>query len=272
MNELSETRTGNINIEPMELENRIGYHFNDKALLEAAITTSSYSKEHPGSANYQRLELLGDRVISLILTENLMAEESLDEGKMTFLKSELENNQRLAEYGEKIGLRDYIRASEERDNISSKVIADVFEAICGAIYWDSERLQGMKEVEKFLQKFLIFEQLKEKMSAVEDFLPIRNRFENKFRGKNRCNPEIKFTYESQGAAHQKQWRIKACTIKDTQTGECVELQGVRSERWFGSKKDAETDAIEQAYHYMEERGWEFKNFFAPQKPLLKTGI
>ncbi len=258
MNELSETGTEDITEKLSELEKLIGYPFKNKALLEEAITTSSYSKEHPGSANYQRFEFLGDRVISLILTENLM-EEELDEGQMTLLKSELENNQRLAEYGERIGLRDYVRAGEQRENISSKVIADVFEAICGAIYWDSERLQGMKEVEKFLRNFGIFEQVKEKMSTAEDFLPIRNRFENKFRGKNHCNPEIRFTYESQGAAHQKRWRIETCSIKDLQTGECVELPGVRSEGWFGSKKDAETDAIEQAYRYMEERGWALKH-------------
>ena len=257
MNELSRTGNEDITDDLSKLEKLIVYPFKNKALLEEAITTSSYSKEHPDSANYQRLELLGDRVISLILTENLM-EEELDEGKMTFLKSELENNQRLAGYGEKIGLRNYVRASEERENISSKVIADVFEAVCGAIYWDSRGSHGMAEVEKFLRTFGIFEQMKEKMSTAEDFLPVRNQFENMFRELNRGNPDIKFTYESQGAAHQKQWRIKACAIKDPQTGEYIELHGVRSERWFGSKKDAETDAVEQAYKYMEERGWRLK--------------
>ena len=254
------TRTGaeDITVELSELEQRIGHHFKNQALLEEAITTSSYSKEHPDALNYQRLELLGDRVISLILTENLMAEESLDEGKMTFLKAELENNQRLAKYGETIGLRNYIRASEEREYISPKVIADVFEAVCGAIYWDGRGSQGMKEVKKFLQKFQILEQLQEKMSAVEDFIPVRNRFENGFRAINRCNPDIKFTYESQGVAHQKQWRIEACTIKNPQTGEYIELQGVKSDRWFSNIKDAETDFFEKAYHYMEERGWELE--------------
>jgi len=258
MNEQSETRTKDITVGLTELENRIGHHFKNQKLLEEAITTSSYSKEHPGTSNYQRLELLGDRVISLILTENLMAEEALDEGKMTFLKAELENNQRLAEYGKNIGLRNYIRASEDRENISPKVIADVFEAICGAIYWDGRGSHGMKEVKKFLRNFGIFEQLQEKMSAVEDFLPIRNQFENMFREKNRCNPEIKFTYLSRGEAHQKQWRIEACSIKNPQTEEYIELHGVRSERWFGSKKDAETDIFEKAYRYMEKRKWRLK--------------
>ncbi|MBN1761634.1 MAG: ribonuclease III family protein [Methanomicrobia archaeon] len=242
-----------------ELEIRIGHHFKDKALLAEAITASSYSKERPETASYQRLELLGDRVISLILTENLVVEGSLDEGKMTFLKAELENNQRLAEYGEEIGLRNYIRAREDREGISTKVVADVFEAICGAIYLDSGGVEGMQEVTQFLQRFTIFEQLKAKLSTKEDFLPLRNQFENKFREINRGNPDIRFTYESQGAAHQKQWRIEACAIRDPQTGRFVELQGVNSDRWFGSKKEAETDIIEKAYRYMEERAWRLQS-------------
>jgi ribonuclease-3 len=242
-----------------ELEQLIGYHFKNQKLLEEAITTSSYSKEHPESPDYQSLEFLGDRVISLILAEELCAEESLDEGRMTVLKSELENNQRLAEYGEEIGLRNYIRAGEQRENISSKVIADVFEAICGAIYWDSERLQRMKEVEKFLRKFQIFERLKEQMATVK--LPIRNRFENKFREINRYNPDMKFTYRSSGEEHQKRWKIEICSVKVPQTGEYVEFKGVKSDtdKWFHTKKDAETDAIEQAYKYMEEKGWELEH-------------
>jgi ribonuclease-3 len=255
MTEVSGTGTEDITAKLSELEMRIGHHFKTKTLLEEAITASSYSKEHPEAASYQRLELLGDRVISLILTENLVVDGSLDEGKMTFLKAELENNQRLAEYGEEIGLRNYIRAREERDGISPKVVADVFEAICGAIYLDSGGAQGMKAVEKFLRNFDIFEQLKAKITMAEDFLPIRNQFENKFRAINRGNPDIRFTYKSEGAAHQKQWRIDACAIRDPQTGRYVELEGVNSDRWFGSKKEAETDIIDTAYRYMEERGW-----------------
>ena len=256
MTELSGTETEDITAKLLELEMCIGHQFKDKTLLEKAITTSSYTKEHPDSPSYQRLELLGDRVISLILTENLMADRSLDEGRITFLKAELENNQRLAEYGEELGLRRYIRAREERDGISPKVVADVFEAICGAIYFDSGGAQGMQAVEKFLRNFDIFEQLKAKITTAEDFLPIRNQFENKFREITRSNPDIRFTYKSEGAAHQKQWRIEACAIRDPQTGRYVELHGVNSaNRWFGSKKEAETDVIEKAYRYMEARGW-----------------
>ena len=246
------------NDDPTDLEELIGHQFKDKALLAEAITAGSYSTDHPGYPNYQRLEFLGDRVISLILTEELLASESLDEGKMTILRSELENNQRMTEYGEEIGLRWYIRAGEKRENISSKVIADVFEAICGAIYLDTAEPDKMTEVKLFLKKFNIFERIKEKMAGAEDILPMRNQFENKFREVHRCNPGIAFEYSSSGEEHQKRWKIERCTIKDPQTGEDVELEGVKSNIWFANKKDAETDVIDQAYRYMEARGWNLK--------------
>ncbi len=251
--------TENIKLELMELEASIGHQFKNIALLEEAITTSSYSIEHPDSSNYQSLEFLGDRVISLILAEELLdVSESLDEGKMTFLKSELENNKRLADYGEEIGLRIYIKASEKKESISKKVIADVFEAICGAIYRDSEESIRTKEVKKFLLKFDIFERIKEEMSSGGDFLHIINQFGNKFREKHRCNPKIDFVYSPSGEEHQKHWRIEKCSIKkDAKTGEYVELKGVRSDtdKSFSSKKDAETDIIEKMHKYMEKEGW-----------------
>ncbi len=254
--------TKNIKLELMELEASIGHLFKNIALLEEAITTGSYSNEHPGSSNYQTLEFLGDRVLSLILAEELFKlskSASLDEGKMTFLKAELENNLRLAEYGENMGLRNYIRANEKREDIRPKVIADVFEAICGAVYLDTKESSRIKEVKKFLLKFDILERIKKEMSSGRGFLPIRNQFENKFREIHRCNPEIDFVYTSSGEGHQTRWKIEKCSIKDSQTGEYVELKGIKnSGKWFSSKKDAETDAFVQAYQYMEQKGWDIR--------------
>lgn len=249
-----------------DLELLIGHQFTDKALLAEAITTGSYSTEHPGSPNYQRLEFMGDRVISLILTEELLASASHDEGKMTILRSELENNQRMAAYGEEIGLRRYIRAAENREQISSKVVADVFEAICGAIYLDTPEPRKMAEVKRFLAKFRIFERIKEKMAGEEEILPVRNQFENKFREVHRCNPDIEFEYRSAGEEHQKRWTIVRCRIKDPRTGEEVELEGVRNKTWFTNKKEAETDVIEQAYRYLEARAWNLKPDEKPRSP------
>jgi dsRNA-specific ribonuclease len=256
MEKTSKTGTENIKVDLSKLEELIGHRFKNIRLLEEAITTGSYSNENPGSSNYQRLEFLGDRVISLILAEELFVSESLGEGKMTPLKSKFENNERFAYYGEEMGLRNYIRASEKKENISKNVIADVFEAICGAIYQDSEESIRINEVEKFLLKFDILERIKEEMSSGGDFRPIRNQFENKFREINRCNPGIDFKYSSTGEEHHKRWKIEKCSIKDdTKTGESIELKGVKSDKWFNTKQNAETDAIKQAYEYMEKKRW-----------------
>jgi dsRNA-specific ribonuclease len=238
-----------------ELQRRIGYRFTDQTLLVTALTTSSYTQEHPEIANYQELEFLGDRVISLIIAEHLFAQRSLDEGKMTFLKAEIERNEQLAAFGEQLGLTAFIRATEPHVEISAKVVADVFEAICGAIYWDSGEAAGMSAVKQFLKQFDLFTQLQERLATEEAFLPVRNQFENRFREVYRRNPEIRFTYESQGEAHQMEWRIEQCAIKDPVTGDFVDLEGVRSGQWFKNKKDAETDVLMQAHEYMTKRAW-----------------
>ena len=238
-----------------ELQRRIGYWFTDQTLLVTALTTSSYTQEHPEITNYQELEFLGDRVISLIIAEHLFAQRSLDEGKMTFLKAEIERNEQLAVFGEQLGLTAFIRATEPRVEISTKVVADIFEAICGAIYWDSGEAEGLSEVKRFLKRFDLFTKLQERLAVEETFLPVRNQFENRFREIYRRNPEIRFTYESQGEAHQMEWRIEQCSIRDPATNEFVDLEGVRSKQWFKSKKDAETDVLMQAHEYMTKRDW-----------------
>ncbi|HDS44501.1 MAG TPA: ribonuclease III family protein [Methanomicrobia archaeon] len=238
-----------------ELQRRIGYRFTDQTLLLTALTTSSYTQEHPEIANYQELEFLGDRVISLIIAEHLFAHGSLDEGKMTFLKAEIERNEQLAAFGEQLGLTAFIRATEPAIEISAKVVADVFEAMCGAIYRDSEEATGLREVKQFLKQFDLFTRLQERLATEEAFLPVRNQFENKFREIYRSNPEIRFRYESRGEAHQMEWRVEQCAIKDPATGDFVALAGVRSGQWFKSKKDAETDVLMQAHEYMAKRDW-----------------
>lgn len=241
-----------------ELQDKIGYRFRNAELLEEATTTRSYSdSESSIFHNYQRLEFLGDRVISLILADELFELGALDEGKMTLLKSALENNKKLAECGEKIGLRSYIRATERR--VSKKVVADVFEAICGAIYLDTKTDSGdsgkaIWEVKSFLLRSGILWWM-DRLLEARDILPIRNRFENKFREINRQNPQIEFEYTSSGEDHEKRWKVERCLIKDARKERYIELEGVKRSRWFNSKKDAETDAIKRAYNYMKKRGW-----------------
>ncbi len=130
----TDTQTDLIN----DLQDLLGHHFKDVSLLKIAITHSSRSQ----GKNYERLEFLGDRVLGLIIAEQLYArfpDES--EGDMAKRLAALVQGSTIAKIATKINLGDYIqfsdaeRASGGADN--ENILADVFEAMLGALYLDS---------------------------------------------------------------------------------------------------------------------------------------
>lgn len=143
-----------------ELENRIGYRFADPALLERALTHSSFSNE-TGVKNHhllcnERLEFLGDSVLSLITSEYIFATyDSIPEGDLTRMRSELVCEKALSGYAETIRLGQYLllgKGEEKNHGRERKsILADAFEALLAAIYLDS----GSKEtVRTFLLPFI----------------------------------------------------------------------------------------------------------------------
>jgi len=126
----------------MSLENILNYKFQNRSLLEEALT-------HPGCAeiknklpfNYQRLEFLGDSVLGLIAAEmlfKLYPKES--EGNLAKRQAALVRSESLAAIARKIGLGDYIKIAIN-DNISNtrendSGLEDVCESIIGALYLD----------------------------------------------------------------------------------------------------------------------------------------
>ncbi len=141
-----------------ELEERIGYQFKKKALLEEAVTHSSYSNERKINkiGNYERLEFLGDAVLELTSSEFLFAKEpKLPEGKMTKTRASLVCEQALAYCARDLGLGDYIRFGKGEESTGGRnrdsIIADVVEAIIGAIYIDS----GFEDAKQFIYQYVL---------------------------------------------------------------------------------------------------------------------
>ncbi len=145
---------------PMEgLENTIGYQFQNKAYLERALTHSTYSNES-GAANHhlmcnERLEFLGDSVLSIITSEFLFERfKDHPEGDLTRMRADVVCERALAKYAEKISLGDYLLLGKGEDRNGGRanrsIIADAFEAVLAAIYLDA----GKAEVEKFLLPFI----------------------------------------------------------------------------------------------------------------------
>ena len=129
------------------LEERIGYKFKNQELIKTALTHSSYSNELRAkkiSINCnERLEFLGDSVLSIIVSEYLFIENKyLPEGELTKLRAELVCEKALSKYALEIGLGEYmfLGNGEEKNNGRHRrsIIADAFEALLAAIYLDSD--------------------------------------------------------------------------------------------------------------------------------------
>lgn len=116
----------------------IHYHFRDVSLLTNALTHSSVKTDDMPS--YERLEFLGDSVVGLIITEylyNLLPD--CDEGELTKVKSHVVSTDGLSIATENLGLEEFLavgRGIQMKDGIPKGLMADVFEAVVGAVYRD----------------------------------------------------------------------------------------------------------------------------------------
>lgn len=123
-----------------ELAARLGLHFDDFKLLSQALIHSSYVHEQPSAGlSNERLEFLGDSVISLIVSEALWARYAEDdEGSLTTRRAAIVSASGLARIAERLELDSYLvlglgaTAAGERSRKS--VLAATFEAVTGAIY------------------------------------------------------------------------------------------------------------------------------------------
>ena len=123
-----------------ELENRIGYHFQNPRLLKTALTHPSYGGDHH-VPHYQRLEFLGDAVLELVVSRYLFFElPEIDEGKLTRIRASLVREETLARAARGIELGKFICLSvgEERSGGREKpsILSDVMEAMLAAVYLD----------------------------------------------------------------------------------------------------------------------------------------
>jgi len=121
------------------LEQILGFGVAEKLhLYETAFTHKSFSSH---AESYETLEFLGDSVLSLVVVKFLFenyANRKCQEGMLTKMKTKIICGETLGGIGVKLGLHNYIKMSsyaiENGYNFNPKIIEDVFEALCGAIY------------------------------------------------------------------------------------------------------------------------------------------
>lgn len=139
------------------LQNNIGYHFKNTALLSRALTHSSYANEYNLSAgDNERLEFLGDSVLGFITAEYLFSNHrDFPEGELTKLRAYAVCEKSLFAYAQEIELGRYLKLGKGEERTGGRerpsVLSDAFEAVIAAIYLDG----GMDEAKKFVLRFVV---------------------------------------------------------------------------------------------------------------------
>lgn len=171
------------------LQERIGYNFKNIRLLEQALTHKSFNREF----NYERLEYLGDSLLSAIVSQWLyLRHEGLAEGVMGENRSIITNNRSLAIAARRLGLQRILRTSDaqRRQLIVSpcgKAYADVYEALLAAIFMDAGEL-GYSETRRFIECSLLTQvsvrvSIEQKVNHLG--LPRRQKLATKFKNMRR---------------------------------------------------------------------------------------
>ncbi len=140
-----------------ELEKSLGYQFQDRSLLETALTHSSYANEHRREhvACNERLEFLGDSILGVTAAEYLYKNHpQMPEGDMTKRRAALVCEESLAAVGKQLKLGNYLRfgrGEQAGGRQRNSIIADAVEALLAAIYLDG----GREKVEPIIHRLIL---------------------------------------------------------------------------------------------------------------------
>lgn len=137
-------------------EKAISYEYKNKELMNVALTHSSYSNEgRRDLKDNERLEFLGDSILSLIVADHLFHKfKHQPEGDLTKIRSSLVCEKSLYNFALKIDLGSYIMLGKGEEHTGGRnrpsILSDAFEAVIASIYLDS----GYEEARKFVMGFI----------------------------------------------------------------------------------------------------------------------
>jgi len=235
------------------LEQLIGYRFQNRKLLIQALTHSSYLNESKDRdavpADNERLEFFGDAIIEFLVSEYLFHRyEDTPEGDMTKLRASMVCEQSLAICSEKIQLGSFLCMGHGEEISGGRqrpsVISDAFEALTAAIYLDG----GIDVTRKFIQTHLL-----EELESIGPLDPGGNSplfFDAKTRLQEMVQSKgnVKLVYEligEEGPSHNKVFTT------------AVYLEGEKIGTGSGhSKKAAQQKAAARAIQVLEQKGYQ----------------
>ncbi len=215
-------------------ESRLPHRFADPALLELALTHSSTGEVEDN----ERLEFLGDAALDLIAAEELYLHHTeRAEGVLTELKAWMVSRRTLADAARALGLDSMAlvgRGLEDRA-LSRAVLANLYEAVLGAVYLDG----GLEATRHFVSVTLA-EALERVREEQHDVHP-KGVLQELAQREHGVPPEYKLV-ESRGRAHARAFLVRACIRDESFPG-----------AWGRTRKEAEHWAAYEALLVIEER-------------------
>jgi len=223
-----------------DIQQRIGYTFKDAELLERALTHKSYANENRVPYHNERMEFLGDAVLSLVISEYLMkACPDSTEGDLSRLRAAVVSEPALAAISRGIGLGDHLLLGKGEDQTGGRnkdsLLADCLEALIAAVYLDA----GKDDAESLIIR--LFEEVIKKTNSSGGSLDYKTKLQELCQEQLKQLPEYRIVSET-GPDHQKQFEIE------------VWFKGQLSGRGSGrSKKEAEQRAAKEALAKLAEK-------------------
>ena len=211
-----------------DLQKKLAHEFKNPTLLETAFIHRSFMNENRRVKEHnERLEFLGDAVLELITTDFLFQKfPKKPEGDLTALRSALVKGETLAAVARELDFGKYLKLSkgEARSGGAEKpyLLANVFEAVLGAIYLDGGFAKAKRIVEKFLLPKL------PKIIAEGAQIDAKSEFQELAQEKLSITPEYR-VLKAEGPDHAKVFEMGAFVGKDL----------------FGRGKGASKQAAEQ---------------------------
>lgn len=223
------------------LEAVLGYQFRDRGLLEQALRHASYCNEHPTPdgrlADNQRLEFLGDAVLSLTVSQRLMVRfPDAHEGDLSVTRAQVVSEEGLSDVARKLGFGDWIRLGKGEEKSGgrgkAKILADAFEAIVAAVYLDGGYQAAWDLVERLLTARI-------NAAEIKNFYDFKTRLQETSQARLKATPTYRVVQEL-GPDHDKRF-VVAVTIGEDEWARAVGK----------SKKEAEQMAAAEAHFRLE---------------------
>lgn len=141
-----------------ELEEQIGYHFQNQDFIYEALSHSSYANEKKKHRkSNERLEFLGDSVLSIVVSQYLFEHyPDLPEGELTKIRAALVCEKSLHRFALRIHLGDYLLLGKGEAHTGGRerpsILADAFEAVIAAVYLDGGLEAAREHILHFIPK------------------------------------------------------------------------------------------------------------------------